>query len=119
MKPSRSIPFAVLASLLVAAAAAAQTAPSGQSTPPLTKLDLSRLNAYPANRYVNPDAPASDDANRTAIDHRFGEGGPTGSFGYLCGIDKLRHDDPQRGGPASSFGREGTFLGAKLSYAFR
>jgi hypothetical protein len=119
MKPSRSIPVAALACLLVASAAAAQTPPSGQSALPPVKLDLSSLNAYSADRYANPDTPASDAANRTAIDHRFGEAGPTGSLGYLCGIDKLRHDDPQRGGPASSFGREGTFLGAKLSYAFR
>lgn len=62
-------------------------------------------------------SPASD-VSRTEVDHRFAASGLTGSLGYLCGLDNYPHGDHEIGGPASSYGRESTFLGAKLSYAF-
>jgi hypothetical protein len=58
------------------------------------------------------------DAPRTQIDRRLSGDGLTGSLGYLCGIDSYPHEQQEARGPASSYGRESTFLGAKLSYAF-
>jgi hypothetical protein len=77
-------------------------------------LDLSRLNTTSAS----PDA-GDPDAAKTAVDHRFVGSGLTGSVGYLCGLDSYPHDAMPLRGPASSYGRDSTFLGAKLSYAFR
>jgi hypothetical protein len=70
-----------------------------------------------ASRFTPPPDGLSADTARTSVDRRIGEG-LTGSLGYLCGIDNYSHDALQPRGPASSYGRESTFLGAKLSYAF-
>ena len=56
---------------------------------------------------------------RTSVDHSFSPRGLTGSAGYLCGVNSSAPGAEDIGGPASSFGRGTTFLGAKLSYAFR
>ena len=57
---------------------------------------------------------------RTEVDHRFAPDGLVGQAGYLCGIGGIGPDtDAPRGGPSSLFGHQGTFLGAKLGYAFR
>jgi hypothetical protein len=65
-----------------------------------------------------PSRPQDIDAPRTQIDRRLSGDGLTGSLGYLCGIDSYPHEQQEARGPASSYGRESTFLGAKLSYAF-
>ncbi len=109
----------LLAAVALAGAAEAQTA-----TQPLPAarpaLDLSRLRTPFTAPYVAPDAQArASDIPKTAIERRLSADGLTGSLGYLCGIDSSTHELEPRGGPASSFGRESTFLGAKLSYAFR
>ena len=65
------------------------------------------------------DGATSTDMPKTAVDHRFASSGLMGSVGYLCGIDSFSHDAMPLRGPAISYGRESTFLGAKLSYAFK
>lgn len=55
---------------------------------------------------------------QTAVDHRFASdasGSLVGSVGYLCG---LRPSPNETNGRVSSTEPVGTFLGAKLSYAF-
>lgn len=77
-------------------------------------LDLSSLRTPAA---LSSTEAFESDQPRTAIDHQFASGGLVGSMGYLCGIDKFQ--PAANSGPASSSGRAGTFLGAKLSYAFK
>ena len=55
----------------------------------------------------------------TALDRRFASDRVVGQVGYLCGLDSHAFGDPGSRGPASGFDREDTFLGAKLSYAFK
>ena len=55
-------------------------------------------------------------ANRTSLDHTFGQPQVTASVGYLCGLQPPSDRTP---GPASTFGPISTFLGAKLTYAFK
>jgi len=69
--------------------------------------------------YARSNGPAPDGMSRTAIDHRFASGGLTGSVGYLCGVNSFAPGANETGGPASTFGRGTTFLGAKLSLPFR
>ena len=56
---------------------------------------------------------------RTSVDHRFAPGGLVGSLGYLCGVNSFAPGASENTGPASSFGRATTYLGAKLSLTFR
>jgi hypothetical protein len=108
--------LAFLVAAFVASASEAQIAPAA---PPL-RLDLSDHGAFLARPI--PQASAADLVvePKTAVDHRFGQDGPIGQAGYLCGIGGLGPDgDALRGGPASAHGHSGTFLGASLGYAFR
>ncbi|HUZ11854.1 MAG TPA: hypothetical protein VMU93_03255 [Caulobacteraceae bacterium] len=50
----------------------------------------------------------------TALDQSFASHRVVGSAGYLCGLGGRS----ESAGPASSLGREDTFLGGKLTYAF-
>ena len=75
--------------------------------------------AEPARPVLVTDVGAPTDLPKTSVDHRFASSGLIGSLGYLCGLDNFSHDAMQPRGPATSYGRESTFLGAKLSYAFR
>jgi len=87
------------------AAAFAKPSASRQATPTV------------AIRYTSAARPGS---SPTAIDHQFSPDGVVGSVGYLCGIDKLDPDSYQRGGgPTSTYGHQGTFLGASLGFAFK
>ncbi len=56
----------------------------------------------------------SQPPQRTALESR-APGGATVGVGYLCGIDRA---EPQAVGPTSSFGHQGTFLGAKMGVSF-
>jgi hypothetical protein len=137
MKPPtprpRLWPFAaafLVCALSLAGAAQAQT--SGAGAPGAPDRDLAAavvpakagpggLKAALRRAYAPPEGTGANQAvaARTEIDRRFGAEGVSGSLGYLCGIDSYPHDFPQARGPASSYGRESTFLGAKLSYAFK
>ena len=104
------------AALALAAAVLASSAAPGphvvlSASEGLLALDMVRLE---------PDAREPEVANLTAIDHRFGEDGPTASAGYLCGVGGIGPgEEPARTGPASAFQHFGTFLGGQLSYVFR
>jgi hypothetical protein len=87
----------------------------GIARPPL---NLSRLQASTSWSAIESAPDDAQGTNRTEIDHRFGGDKLVGSLGYLCGIDKFQPAANGAAGPASSYGRSGTFLGAKLSYAF-
>jgi hypothetical protein len=90
---------------------------------PPAKLDAAAIqraidaaHSSDAHAYVKADVSGADPL-RTAVQSR--SGGITGSMGYLCGIDDYPHGPGETRGPATSYGRESTFLGAKLSLAFR
>ena len=105
----------LIAVALLAGAARAETSarPAAAWTPPA----MSRISDLNAAVLPSSQTPANTGFAKTAIDHSFAQPGLVGSLGYLCGIDKVqpRYD---AGGPASTYGRAGTFLGAKISYAF-
>ena len=63
-----------------------------------------------------PHATGEPAINRTSVDHAFGPQQVTASVGYLCGLQPPSDRTP---GPASTFGPISTFLGAKLTYAFK
>ena len=119
-----SMPLALgLAAMAMAGAAHAQTA--GQpaaarpfsriawTTPP--KIDLADPRLSLATPYAQRATDATPGMPKTAIDHRFAAD-QVGSVGYLCG---LQPGPNERGGPASAFDPEGTFLGGQLKLAFR
>jgi hypothetical protein len=57
---------------------------------------------------------------RTSVDYHLRSPGLTGQAGYLCGLDGIGpSSEPIPGGPASVYGHNGTFLGAKLALAIR
>ncbi len=109
-----------LAAALLAGAAHAQIL-----TPPSPAglgraLDLTVRGAFVERPATSETAP-NDAPWRTAIDHRFADDAVVGQIGYLCGIDGYpsNSQDAGGGGPLSGFGQRGTFLGAKLGYAFK
>ena len=58
--------------------------------------------------------------NRTAVGYRLPSPGLTGQAGYLCGLGGIGpSSEPIPGGPASTYGHAGTFLGAKLALTIR
>ena len=58
--------------------------------------------------------------SRTAVDYHLPSSGLTGQAGYLCGLGGIGPDSqPIPGGPASTYGHAGTFLGAKLALSIR
>jgi hypothetical protein len=67
-------------------------------------------------RYVDPGAEPARHPGvaRTEIDYR--RDNLVGSLGYLCGLEPGPNE---AGGLVSSYEPAGTFLGAKLSLAFR
>jgi hypothetical protein len=109
---------------LAGAALAAEAAPgpvpalryvakAGEATTPL--LDLSGPAGSLALPYGQDRTSGMSQFPRTAVDHSFATDKLTGSVGYLCGL----HAGPDAiSGPAASSDPVGTFLGAKLSYAF-
>jgi hypothetical protein len=95
------------------AAPAAVSAVDGSARP---TPDLSDARPSLAPRFDDPaNAVRVAGFAQTAIDHRFSPAAVTGSVGYLCGL----HPGPDTiSGPAASSDPVGTFLGAKLAYAF-
>jgi hypothetical protein len=105
--------------LAAAALAASLLAAPAWADPSGPRLNLSRpqpalTRAVFASR---PDAAAR--INRTAVERQLSEDGLTGQLGYLCGLHSFPPGSSRDGGPASAFGHQGTFLGAKLSRSFR
>ncbi len=116
-----------LSSLLFAAAVACTAGAADAQAPQSLvshRADAAELNAA---AFARPYAKAGDPAGeslpagvaRTSVDHRFSQGGLTGSLGYLCGVNSFAAGASPDTGPASSFGRASTYLGAKLSLPFR
>ena len=108
---------AIASSALAGTTSPGGGAPAAVATPAAsaTAADLARAV------FAHPDVGAAtvrDVPLPTAIDHRFAADGATASVGYLCGLDSHAFGDGTAG-PASSFDREDTFLGAKLSVAIR
>ena len=108
--------IALGAAAIASSALAGTTSPGGGApAASATAADLARAV------FAHPDVGAAtvrDVPLPTAIDHRFAADGATASVGYLCGLDSHAFGDGTAG-PASSFDREDTFLGAKLSVAIR
>ena len=77
--------------------------------------DLSTATFAPADIKAGEAAAKMAGFAKTALDHHFASE-TVGSVGYLCGRQPHTRED---NGPASASGPEGTFLGAKLSLAFR
>ncbi len=101
----------------LAGAAQAQTVPTDAApVRPVINLGMSQATVAPTS--AHPDGvPGVAGVVRTALDSDFGSrGGVTGSVGYLCGLQPGPY---MSSSPASSADAEGTFLGAKLSLAFK
>lgn len=107
---SRHLILAATTILALAQAGAvfAQTARPPEPTKPALNLSDAHVSIGPAGGQVT--------ANRTSVDRTFGPQALTVSAGYLCGLQPLSDRTP---GPASTFGPVSTFLGGKLSYAFK
>ncbi len=102
---------------ILAAAALSLTPPAAVTGPPTQAADLSA--PIFAIHYVQaPIQSLPPGVARTAVDHSFAPRGLVGSMGYLCGVNSSAPGAEDIGGPASSYGKGTTFLGAKLSYAF-
>jgi hypothetical protein len=70
--------------------------------------------------YAYASALRNDGQPRTAIDYRFAPDGLVGRVGYLRVIDGHSLDSHEAGLAASPrFGRQGSLVGAALSYAFK
>jgi hypothetical protein len=112
MKTRKTAGVAIMAALASSAAHAQSMSPAG----PDTKAGLNLSDAHVSiglSRPASADAPL---ANRTSVEHTFGPEQVTASIGYLCGLQPPSDRTP---GPASTFGPVSTFLGGKLTYAFK
>ncbi len=69
--------------------------------------------------YARDDAAGAGVLARTAIDHRFSRNGLVGSVGYLCGIETFAPGVDENRGAEAGYGRQSTFLGARISLPFR
>ena len=112
--------LAVLAAMTAATAHADTAAPApikivwqAQAKMNLADPRLSLATPY-AQR--NTETPLPSGTVKTAIDRRFASDTMTGSVGYLCG---LQPGPNESGGVASAFDPAGTFLGGKLTLAFK
>jgi hypothetical protein len=96
----------------------APVTPAPVAAPPAkaaTADDLARaVFAHPDTR----EAARPEVTMPTAVDRHFAADSAVASVGYLCGLDSHAFGEGVAG-PASSFEREDTFLGAKLSVAIR
>ena len=130
MLSPRTAGAAIIASaaLALTTAAVAQTSPNGASARPspaaqaTVKAGDETATKLSRALFARPEAwtRAPGDAQLpTAVDRRFASDRVVGSVGYLCGLDSHAFGDAESRGPASGFDREDTFLGAKLSYAFK
>jgi hypothetical protein len=115
----RTVFLAAIGALALVGAAKAEATAGAPAKPP-ARLRLSDDNATLVRPYASSSAAEDPIEGKTAVDHHFGPRGPVGQAGYLCGIGGIGPDnDAPRGGPASAFEHFGTFLGAKVGYAFR
>jgi hypothetical protein len=132
----KHLPSTALGAIIAGAAMAlatgvmAQTAPSGPQSSahpssvaaPAVKPGDETGSKLSRALFARPEAWARSPGDAqlpTAVDRRFASDRVVGSVGYLCGLDSHAFGDPGSRGPASGFDREDTFLGAKLSYAFK
>ncbi|HVY35243.1 MAG TPA: hypothetical protein VG960_12580 [Caulobacteraceae bacterium] len=107
-----ALALSLLASLIAGAAQAQTPIYLSPQPKPLFNLSDPRLSIAPRH----PAATGEPPANRTSVDHTFGPQKVTAAVGFLCGLEPLSDRTP---GPASTFGPVGTFLGGKLTYAFK
>ena len=85
-----------------------------------SSIDIANARAALALPYAQAHALEGAGISRTEVDHQFAPDGAVGAVGYLCGIRNFAPGtDDHGGGPDAGYGREGTFLGAKLSLPFR
>ncbi len=114
MNVSKIIGGAILLTLAASAAHAQSVSSTPSNAKPALNLSDARVSiGYSRAPAPNTDAPAT---NRTSLDHTFGPQPVTASVGYLCGLEPPSDRTP---GPASTFGPISTFLGGKLTYAFK
>jgi hypothetical protein len=119
----------ILAALSIASPAAPAPAPTpfsadaAAAAASLGKIDASTVaSAAQASRplaparYADAGPALPPGVARTQIDYRFAPRDMVGSLGYLCGLEPGPNE---AGGPVSASDPVGTFLGAKLSLAFR
>ena len=129
MVRNHSVWTPILAGALVVMAGAASAETPGNSLQsraeaalispnPSAARPVLHLSAF-AISYARPDAPGAPGVAKTSVDHRFGSDGVVGSVGYLCGVNSVAPGADEQRGPASAYGSGSTYLGAKLSYAFR
>ncbi len=115
-----SLNIAALAFLAATGAAHAETsaAPIKIVWQAAAKMNLADPRLSLATPYAqrNTETPIPAGTVRTAIDHRFASDSMVGSVGYLCG---LQPGPNESGGVASTFDPAGTFLGGKLTLAFK
>ena len=84
-----------------------------------SSIDIADARAALALPYAQTHALEGAGISRTEVDHQFAPNGPVGAVGYLCGIRNFAPGTADHGGgPDAGYGREGTFLGAKLSLPF-
>ena len=106
---------------LAPGASAATAAPIADPQPAaaLTSVqsDLARAVFAPRPKAGAPFAPETQ--LPTAVSRKLDSDRVIGQLGYLCGLDSEGRDLASRGGPASSFDKVDTFLGAKLTIAIR
>jgi hypothetical protein len=106
--------IAILAALAGGEAHAQSVGPLPAASRPSLNLTDARVSIGPARS--SPLVADQPITNRTSIDHTFGPQQVTASVGYLCGLQPPSDRTP---GPASTFGPISTFLGGKLTYAFK
>lgn len=102
---------------ILAATALSLTSPAPVTRAPTAAAELS-VPIFAVHYVQAPIQSLPPGVARTAVDHSFAPRGLVGSMGYLCGVNSSAPGAEDIGGPASSYGRGTTFLGAKLSYAF-
>ncbi len=114
MSVYKAVAAAVLSALAAGAAHAQSAGPVPLQSHPALNLSDARVSiGRPASESAGP---APSVTNRTSVDHSFGPQNVTASVGYLCGLEPPSDRTP---GPASTFGPISTFLGGKLTYAFK
>ena len=114
--------LALLAAIALSAAPTSEvkplTAEAAAAARSIGQVDVSKVGRIAPGAPMSRGFPVSSaqGGNVTAIDHPFGQDAAVGSLGYLCGLRPLPN---ATSGAASTFGEVGTFLGAKLSLAFK
>ncbi len=113
MSFSKTVGLAIALAMTFGGAHAQSLGMTPAPKPPLNLSDA-RISIGAPPQFSSEAAAAS--TNRTSVDHTFGPQQVTASVGYLCGLEPPSDRTP---GPASTFGPISTFLGGKLTYAFK